>query len=148
MLWRLVCVLLFTTAAQSANWTPSHIPEFFTEVPGRSGEFSLATHPLKARFDSGGQHLLIGNTWIRVRFPGASPHVRLEGVQLQPGTTNILIGSGPREWQRDLKMFAQVAYRDLYPGIDLICHLERGELKSDFVVAPGADPRRIHIQYT
>jgi len=44
-------------------------------------------------------------------------------------------------------MFGAVRYRSLYPGIDMIYAGEGARLKSEFVVAPGADPSRIQIHY-
>jgi hypothetical protein len=40
-----------------------------------------------------------------------------------------------------------VAYRALYPGIDMVYGGEGRDLKSEFVVAPGADPSRIRVRY-
>jgi hypothetical protein len=40
-----------------------------------------------------------------------------------------------------------VAYRALYPGIDMVSGGEGRDLKSEFVVAPGADPSRIRVRY-
>lgn len=52
---------------------------------------------------------------------------------------------GRNGWQQDLPLYARATYRDLYDGIDLVFHDERGVLEYDFVVTPGADPRRIRF---
>ena len=47
-----------------------------------------------------------------------------------------------------MPLFGRVVYRDLYPGIDMFYSSSTRRLKSEFVVAPGADPSRIQIAYT
>jgi hypothetical protein len=44
-------------------------------------------------------------------------------------------------------IFSGVRYRELYPGIDLLYHAVGSDLKSEFVVAPSADPGAIRIAY-
>ena len=41
--------------------------------------------------------------------------------------------------------YAKVRYVDVYPGIDLVYYGRPRQLEYDFVVAPGADPRRIAL---
>jgi hypothetical protein len=43
--------------------------------------------------------------------------------------------------------YAALAYRDLYPGVDLVYRGTEGRLKSEFVLAPGADPAAIALVY-
>ncbi len=40
-----------------------------------------------------------------------------------------------------------MTYAELYPGIDLVYRGQQGQLKSEFVVAPGADPSQIRLRY-
>jgi hypothetical protein len=42
-------------------------------------------------------------------------------------------------------MDRSVRYAGVYPGIDLIYYGNRGQLEWDFVVAPGADPKKITL---
>ena len=83
---------------------------------------------------------------IRMQFQGANPAAALEGAGRLPGRVNFLIGhrSG---WHRDLPTFGAIRYRNLYPGIDMIYGSALGRLKSQFIVAPGADPGQIRIRY-
>ena len=37
--------------------------------------------------------------------------------------------------------YERVAYRDVYPGIDLVYYGQQGQLEYDFVLAPGSRPR-------
>src|SRR5213076_2713 len=43
--------------------------------------------------------------------------------------------------------YAKVQYRNVYPGIDLLYYGKQRQLEYDFVVAPGADPRKIVLGF-
>lgn len=51
------------------------------------------------------------------------------------------------EWRAGLPTYAQIVYRDLWEGIDLMYSGTVNRLKYDFVVQPGADPARIRLAY-
>jgi hypothetical protein len=85
---------------------------------------------------------------VRMRYLGANILPGLEGLDLQEGKANYLIGDNPSNWQTDVPLFGRVIYKDLYPGIDMLYSSSTRRLKSEFVVAPGADPSRIQIAYT
>jgi Beta-propeller repeat len=84
---------------------------------------------------------------VHMRFEGASPSTRLEGAEPLQGRANFLTGAAQR-WRRDEPTFGGIRYRGLYAGIDMIYGANGRQLKSEFVVAPGADPGRIRIRYT
>ena len=50
-------------------------------------------------------------------------------------------------WLRDVPAYHSVRYSDIYRGIDLVYHSDRGRLEYDFVVAPGADPGQIRLGF-
>ena len=84
--------------------------------------------------------------WVHMRFEGAGSTTRIEGVRPLRGRANFLQGA-PGLWHRRVPLFGAVRYRQLYPGIDMIYGGNGRQLKSEFVVAPGADPSRIRIRY-
>jgi hypothetical protein len=84
---------------------------------------------------------------VRVRFVGANPSPAIAALDPLPGRVNFLRGNDPRRWVTDLPAYGGLVYRDVYPGIDLSYRAERGGLKSEFRVAPGADPGRIRLAY-
>src|SRR5664279_2779853 len=84
---------------------------------------------------------------VHMRFEGACSSTRLEGAEPLSGRASFLTGPA-QHWRRDEPMFGAVRYRGLYPGIDMIYGANGRQLKSEFVVAPGADPARIRIRYT
>jgi hypothetical protein len=84
---------------------------------------------------------------VRMRFLGANPEPVVEGLEELPGRANFFIGNDPTKWQTDVPTYRAIAYRDLYPGVDLIYRGSQGRLKSEFRVAPGADPGVIRLGY-
>src|SRR5947208_3756799 len=85
---------------------------------------------------------------VRMRYLGASVAPRVDGLDQQEGRANFLIGDDPSQWRTDVPLYSRVAYKDLYPGIDMVYSSHARLLKSEFVVAPGADPARIRIAYS
>ena len=73
---------------------------------------------------------------------------RAEAVAEEPlsGRINYLLGNDPSKWVRDVPTFGRIRYRSVYPGIDLVYYGSQGRLEHDFIVAPGADPRRIRMR--
>lgn len=84
---------------------------------------------------------------LRLRFVGAQPAPTIEGLDLQPGVVSHLHGNDPMAWHTGLPTYASLAYRGLYPGIDLVYRSAGRNLKSEFIVAAGADPGRIALRY-
>jgi hypothetical protein len=80
-------------------------------------------------------------------FPGASPNPMIAGTDPLAGTANFFIGNDPSQWQTGVLTYGAVEYHDLFPGIDLRYKGTEGTLKREFVVAPGADPAMIRLQY-
>jgi hypothetical protein len=75
---------------------------------------------------------------------GANPRARLEAGERAPGTVNYLVGS---DRQTGVPAYREVAYRELWPGIDMVFKGEGGRLKYEFHMRPGADPSRIRLAY-
>ena len=82
----------------------------------------------------------------RINFSGASNAAETAGQNAFAGRYNYFIGNDPDKWSTDLKAYASVRYTNLYPGIDLKVY-ENGRAKYDFIVAPGADPAQIALEY-
>jgi hypothetical protein len=82
-------------------------------------------------------------TAIRLRLEGANPDAQIAGMNQLPGRTNYFIGNDPNQWHTDVPSYAQVRYRGIYPGVDLVFYGNQRRLEYDFVVAPGANPKAI-----
>src|SRR6267143_77068 len=83
---------------------------------------------------------------VRLSLLGASLSAPIEGNDLQPGRSNYFIGNDPARWQRNVPHFARVKYHGVYPGVDLVYYGHQGQLESDYILAPGADPEQISLQ--
>ncbi|MGD0632607.1 MAG: hypothetical protein ABR987_25055, partial [Terracidiphilus sp.] len=83
---------------------------------------------------------------IRMSFPGAQLPV-LTGGDRQTGLSSYFIGNDPSRWVSGAPNFARVRYHELYPGVDLSFYGNQGQLEYDFVVAPGAQPQAIRLQF-
>ena len=103
-----------------------------------------AAQPIKPAVDAAPQTSIA----VRVSFDSANPNLVLGGADQLPGIANFFIGSDPSQWHTNVPTYGGVAYRDLYPGIDLSYTGYVGVLKGTYTVAPGADPALIRWRYT
>ncbi len=78
---------------------------------------------------------------------GANLSAQAVGLDQLSARTNYYIGSDPGQWRTGLANFQRVAYRDIYPGIDLIYYGKQGQIEYDFVLAPGVDPNAIRLSF-
>jgi hypothetical protein len=83
---------------------------------------------------------------LELGFVGASPDARLEAGDPATGTVNQLTGPAG-DWTSNVTTYHELAYRELWPGIDLIFHGHGGELKYEFHLDEGADPDDIRLDY-
>lgn len=84
---------------------------------------------------------------VRMRPVGANGSAPAQALESQPSKSNYFIGSVPRHWYTNIPNYAKIRYRNVYAGIDLIYHGNQRQLEYDFVVKPGADPRRILLEF-
>ena len=75
---------------------------------------------------------------------GASPSTRLVASERAPGKVNYLIGS---EHHRNLPTYRELAYRNVWPGVDLVFRGQGGTLKYELHVQAGADLSKIGLAY-
>lgn len=85
---------------------------------------------------------------IRMKLLGANGSARIDGVDKLGGTANYFIGNRPANWRTGVPLYAKVRYRDVYPGIDLLYHGDGNQLEYDFVIAPGANPDAIRLDFS
>ena len=84
---------------------------------------------------------------LRMEVVGANAAARVEGRKELPGKSHYFIGSDPAKWRTDISNYAQVHYRGVYPGVDLVYYGNQRQLEYDFIVAPGADPSTIRLAF-
>jgi hypothetical protein len=84
---------------------------------------------------------------VRMRLVGGRAEPEVSGIEKLAGRSHYFVGSDPSRWRRDIPHYARVLYRDIYPGVDLVYYGSQGRLEYDFLVSPGADPRRIRLRF-
>lgn len=84
---------------------------------------------------------------LRMKLAGANSQSPSDGLEPLPGKKNYFIGNDPRRWRTNVASYAKVRYREVYRGIDVVYYGNQRQLEYDFVVAPGADPRQIKLEY-
>ena len=84
---------------------------------------------------------------VRMELAGANRAMRVTGIDPLPGTANYFIGNDPAQWHTGVPTYAKVKYAGVYPGIDLVYYGNQRQLEYDFVVAPGANPKPIRLQF-
>jgi hypothetical protein len=71
----------------------------------------------------------------------------VEGLDALKVRTNYMIGARAN-WHTEVPNYARVAYRQAYPGVDVIYYGSNNQLEYDFVLAPGADPGAIRMRFS
>jgi uncharacterized protein (TIGR03437 family) len=85
---------------------------------------------------------------LRMQLSGASNVAPApQGEEQLPGMANYLVGNDPQKWHTRVPTYAKVRYHDIYPGVDLVYYGNHQQLEYDFVVAPGADPNAIRLNF-
>ena len=60
---------------------------------------------------------------------------------------NYFLGNDTSKWKGHVPLFGKMTRKDVYPGIDMALYSHGSALKYDFIVAPGADPSLIALQF-
>jgi hypothetical protein len=66
-----------------------------------------------------------------------------QGKQKQEGYYNYLIGNDPSKHASNVGLYKEAVVKNVYTGIDLRYYFDKGYLRYDFIVQPGADPSQI-----
>jgi hypothetical protein len=83
-----------------------------------------------------------------VSFLNANPSPEAAGADPLASRSNYFRGRTKAGWRAGVPHYARVMYREVYPGIDVVYYGNRKRLEYDFVLAPGADPRRIRMKFS
>jgi uncharacterized protein (TIGR03437 family) len=127
------------------------------EVPV-SFEKNQGQAPASVRYlaRSHGYAMLLEDQRARLVFPnssrqlsmslhGARPASVITALDAQPQQTHYFIGGTARH---NVANFGRIAYRHVYPGVDLVYHSTDNELEYDFILSPGADPTPIAVEFS
>jgi hypothetical protein len=81
---------------------------------------------------------------VRIRLLGADARADVRGQEMAAGKVSYLLGRDRCAWRTGLPTYRSVRATDVYPGTDMVTYgLPGGGIEHDFVLRPGADPRRI-----
>jgi len=85
---------------------------------------------------------------LRLTFPGANPHPRLEPFHRLATVFNYYLGDDPDDWYTRVPVWGGVRYRDLYPGVDLELGGAEGRLTWRIVRRNplAAAPPPVHVE--
>lgn len=85
---------------------------------------------------------------FRMTFQGANPAAAVSAMHPRSYYTNYFIGNNPAKWASNVASYSQVVYTGIYSGIDLSAYSVNNSFKYDFIVAAGADPGLIRMDFS
>jgi len=112
----------------------------------RSAGFLAKGPSVSAYFSPTEISLQLADAHMRIEFLGSKGARVVEPSGMLSGVANFLIGA-ETSWKTGVELLQGVAYRDIYPGIDVIFRANGAQLKWDYVIKPGADPAHIRVRY-
>src|SRR3989454_3552691 len=83
---------------------------------------------------------------VRMHLACSSSAAKISPLDELPGKSNYFVGRDPQKWHTNVPTFGRVHYQNVYRGVDLVYHGNQQELEYDFVVAPGADLKKIIVE--
>jgi len=126
------------------------VPLFYIANHGQmapSVRYMVKTPELTAYFESNSIQFTGRGENLRLEFLGANSSPAVEGIKPLSAKANFFAGNQPSQWHVNVPLFGAVYYSQLYPGIDMIYGESDRNIKSDFIVAPGAAPSSIRFRY-
>ncbi len=84
---------------------------------------------------------------LRMSLVDAARKPQVSGIDELPGKANYFIGNDQSKWRTNIPTYAKVRYGEVYPGIDLVYYGNQRQLEYDFIVTPGADPKKIVLGF-
>ena len=84
---------------------------------------------------------------LRLKPVNANAGMRVEGVRKLRSGATYMLGRDRSGWHGNVASFAAVAYRGVYPGIDLLYKSAGRRVEYDFIVAPQADAAAIRMEF-
>ncbi len=64
----------------------------------------------------------------------------------QDGYYNYLLGNDKSKWASNIRLYKGATVKELYNGIDIKYYFDKGLLRYDYIVKPGADISQINIE--
>lgn len=89
---------------------------------------------------------LHGHAW-RMRFVDANGNPAITSFDRSTTYLNYFLGNDPRKWAGNVGVFGQVLYGDVWNGIDVRLHSDKGAFKYDVLLDAGADVTQVRFAY-
>jgi hypothetical protein len=83
---------------------------------------------------------------LHLRLVGANASAAVAGEDPLPGRSSYLKGRDPAAWKADIPTYARVRVREIYPGVDVVYYGRQHVVEHDFILAPGADVKRVRFE--
>jgi hypothetical protein len=80
---------------------------------------------------------------VLMKLQNHNPNPATESKEKQEGYYNYLIGNDPSKHASYVGLYKEAVVKDVYKGIDVRYYFDKGGLRYDYVVQPGADPSQI-----
>lgn len=138
-------------AFEAASRHKAHHDGFTAQGPG----YRLLLSPREAAFQlaplspspNRAQRQGTSSDRVTMRLVGASDTAHAVQPASPTGYSNYFLGQDRRRWRTQVPLYNQVEYAQVYSGIDLVYYGDQRRLEYDFRVRPGADPKRIRLQF-
>ncbi|MDQ6701513.1 MAG: SBBP repeat-containing protein [Acidobacteriota bacterium] len=143
-------VIPFAVLGSAPADKDSQLPVFFVENRGqmdRRIRYMIKRPEMTLYFMQGEIQVAIAGKSLPIRLIHANLQSSIEGRMPMPGSANFFVGADPAKWRTDIPLQGAIAYRNNWPGIDMIYSATGRKLKSEFVVAPYVDPAPIRWSY-
>ncbi|MBX7222264.1 MAG: putative Ig domain-containing protein [Blastocatellia bacterium] len=86
-------------------------------------------------------------TTLTMRLEGASRQPVISGREPLSAQTHYFGGTNQNNWKTNISNYAKVAYKAVYPGIDVMYYGNQNQLEYDFIVAPHSNPHTIQMAF-
>ncbi|MFN6944264.1 MAG: hypothetical protein ACK4ND_04915, partial [Cytophagaceae bacterium] len=85
---------------------------------------------------------------FKVNFIESNPNLKVSGGEKQDQYYNYFLGNDKRQWASKAGAYKIVHYHEIYNSIDLTVYSNSSNLKYDFIVKVGANPKNILMEFT
>jgi hypothetical protein len=145
---------LFAAAPQAASAPQAKaamagLPLRFEENRGQwdpSVRFTARSNGVNLQLTDRGPAFLVGSSRVQIDLVHASGSPVIQPLEKLPAATNYLVGARS-QWHTGVANYARVRYQSVYPGIDVVYYGNRNQLEYDFVLAPGANPDAVRLNF-
>ena len=89
----------------------------------------------------------IDNNIVQIKFLNTSKRLKMYAAGKLTGKVNFFLGKNPNRWRRNVPVFREIIYKDIYPGISLKFYGNQRSLEYDIVVKPNSDISSLKLEY-